>query len=508
MFTPITSRRRFLHGAAGAAAALGGFDFLSGLPHLAAADVKVKPETVQLNDDIEPLVRLMEQTPRDKCVAAVADKIKAGTSYQQLLSAVLLAGVRGIKPRPVGFQFHAVLVVHSAHLASLAATDQDRWLPLLWAVDNFKISQATNAEKNGGWMMPPSNETKLPAPAAAHKAFTEAMDDWNEEAADRAVAVLARTANPADVIEMFWRYGCRDFRDIGHKAIYVANAWRTLQTIGWRHAEPVLRSLVMALMEHEGVNPARRDADADRPFRENQNRAEEIGAHWVDGKRSPEATTDFLAAMRNADASGACDEVVALRKKRLHPQVVWDGLFLTAGELLMRQPGLVGIHCITSINALHHAYQATPNDETRRLLTLQGAAFLAMFRKAMTGRGKLAEVRLDALEPAIEKDLFTAESIFASVGKDRTQAARETLAVLQRDPGEAGPVMATARRLLFAKGDNSHDYKFSSAALEDYYAVSPHWRPRYLAACTVQLRGSGDKDNTLIQRTREALAKR
>ncbi len=37
-----------------------------------------------------------------------------------------------------------------------------------------------------------------------------------------------------------WEYGARDFRNIGHKAIYAANAWRTLQAIGWRHAEPVL----------------------------------------------------------------------------------------------------------------------------------------------------------------------------------------------------------------------------------------------------------------------------
>jgi hypothetical protein len=34
-----------------------------------------------------------------------------------VLAALLLAGVRNIQPRPVGFKFHAVLVVNSAHLA-------------------------------------------------------------------------------------------------------------------------------------------------------------------------------------------------------------------------------------------------------------------------------------------------------------------------------------------------------------------------------------------------------
>ena len=36
--------------------------------------------------------------------------------------------------------------------------------------------------------------------------------------------------------------------------------------------------------------------------------------------------------------------------------------------------------------------------------------------------------------------------------------------------------MTGARRLIFTKGTDSHDYKFSSAALEDFYHVSPRWQ--------------------------------
>jgi hypothetical protein len=56
------------------------------------------------------------------------------------------------------------------------------------------------------------------------------------------------------------------------------------------------------------------------------------------------------------------------------------------------------------------------------------------------------------------------------------------------------------------KGDNSHDYKFSSAVLEDYAHLSPQWRERYLAASVFQLRGSGAPDNGLVKRIRAALA--
>jgi hypothetical protein len=505
VFTPIT-RRRFVANslAAGALSGLGDFGFLSSLPAAGRDDRK----TVPLSEDLEPLVRLIEDTPREDLLADVATRIKGGTSYQQLLGAVMLAGVRGIKPRPVGFKFHAVLVINSAHLASLAASDKDRWLPLFWAIDNFKVSQAKNKEE-GGWMMAALDETKLPTAATAKDCFIHAMDDWDEAGTDRAIAALARTASSTEILELFWRYGCRDFRDIGHKAIYVANGSRTLNTIGWRHAEPVLRSLAFALLEHEGDNPAKRDAEPDRPFRENLKRAAAIGARWQDGKLSPEATADMLAAIRTGTWTDACDKVVELRKKGVNPRSVWDGLFLGAGELLMRQPGIVGLHCVTSVNALHYGYQTTGNDETRRLLMLQAAAFLQMFRKAMAGRGKIGDGRLDTLEKAeVETDGVKAfTEILTDVTKDRTLAARKTLALLEGHPHRAKGLMAAARGLLFTKGRDSHDYKFSSAALEDYYHVSPRWRATFMASSMFNLRGAGERDNDLIRRTREALAK-
>jgi hypothetical protein len=67
--------------------------------------------------------------------------------------------------------------------------------------------------------------------------------------------------------------------------------------------------------------------------------------------------------------------------------------------------------------------------------------------------------------------------------------------------------MAAARRLIFTKGRDSHDYKFSSAALEDYFHLAPAWRPHYAAASMFNLKGTRHPDNGLIRRTRAALAK-
>src|SRR5262249_12763222 len=150
-------------------------------------------------------------------------------------------------------------------------------------------------------------------------------------------------------------------------AIYVANSWRTMQTIGWRHAEPVLRSLAFALLDHTREdNPAKNNYEADIPGRENLVRLKKIRKDWIQGKRDDAAAGELLVAMRSASAAEASDEVVKLLNKGLDPASIWDGLFLTAGELLARQPGIIGLHTLTSINALHYTFDTTANEETRK----------------------------------------------------------------------------------------------------------------------------------------------
>ena len=503
------SRRRFLQSTAvvGAAAGLGDLGFLTRLAPVSAAEAGPDPNAVQLHPDIEPVVRLLEETPRDKLLEAVAARIGGGLNYRDVVAALLLAGVRNIQPRPhVGFKFHAVLVVNSAHIASVGSPDEHRWLPIFWALDHFKSSQADD-KRQGDWTMQRVDEAAVPPPDKAKRAFIAAMDRWDVAAADAAVAGFARGAGLNEIFEVMFRYGARDFRDIGHKAIFVSNSLRTLNLIGRQHAEPVLRSLAYALLAHEGDNPARRDAAPDVPWRKNIARAKRLRSDWTRGTLDHGATRDLLAALRQADEHEICDKVVEVINRGVHPQAVWDALHIGAGELLARQPGIVALHASTTTNALGYAWKTSASDETRRMLLLQNAAFLPMFRQAMIGRGgKLANIELDRLQPiSLEGgERRAVDEIFADVSGDKMQAAGKVLAYLESHPDPTDLVDA-ARLLIFFKGTNSHDYKFSSAVLEDHLNVSPNWRAPLLASSMFNLRGSGGRDNSLVQRTRAAL---
>jgi hypothetical protein len=498
-----TDRRQFL-----TTAALGGLGLIGKLPPVSAEEARLDPKVVRLDAEIEPLVRLLEETPRDRLLEEVGSRVKKGLSYREVLAALFLAGVRNVEPRPsVGFKFHAVLVVNAAHLASLASPDAERWLPIFWALDNFKGAQAANVKERGGWRMPAVKESLVPPARKARQALVDALEKWDPEAADVAVAGLVRSAGAEEVGELLWKYAPRDFRSIGHKIIFASNARRTLGAIGWQqHAEPVLRSLVYAMLATENKNP-NADSPADRPGRLNRERAKEIRAEWLDGKPDPAASTELLAMFRQASAEDASKTVVTVLNKGLSPQSVWDAVFGGAGELLMRKPGIVSLHSLTTANAIRFAYETSGDDETRRWLLLQAASFLTLFRGESANRKEKGdETRFDTLEPLAPKEsgAKAVEEIFADLSRDKATAARKVLGYLKADP-DPRPLTDAARRLVFRKGTDSHDYKFSSAVLEDYAHVSPAWRDRFLAASVYWLKGAGDRDTDVVRRTREAL---
>ena len=211
----------------------------------------------------------------------------------------------------------------------------------------------------------------------------------------------------------------------------------------------------------------------------------------------------MLQAIRQGSATDLGELTVKLLNQGVAPQSIFNALFDGAGELLMQSPGILSLHATTFTNAARYSWQHAQNDETRRLLLLQNASFLALFR----GNAKDKGIRIDKLEPLATKSTGAeaVEEIFADLGKDRLSAARKVLTLLQ-DNADPKPFADAARRLIFLKGRDSHDYKFSSAVFEDYQQLDAPWRDRYLAASVFNLRGSSDTDNDLVKRTRAALA--
>ena len=72
-FAMLWNRRQFVKTSAATAAGLGLGDlgFLLHVPQVSAAEVRLSPEAVRFGPEMEPLVRLVEDTPRERLLEAV-----------------------------------------------------------------------------------------------------------------------------------------------------------------------------------------------------------------------------------------------------------------------------------------------------------------------------------------------------------------------------------------------------------------------------------------------------
>jgi hypothetical protein len=75
-----SSRRLLLKTSAATTAwlGLGDLGFLSCVPQVSAAEAAVPPNVVRFSREIEPLVRLLEDTPRERLLEEVASRIDRG----------------------------------------------------------------------------------------------------------------------------------------------------------------------------------------------------------------------------------------------------------------------------------------------------------------------------------------------------------------------------------------------------------------------------------------------
>ena len=479
------------------------------------SEAQVTPEIVRYAPEVEPLIALMERTPREKCAEMLVAQLRQGVSYRQLMAALFLAGIRNINPRPPGFALHCVFVIHSAHLISLEAPADTRLLPLFYAMDTFKASQERDARQSGGDFVLKRPSGPLLTPATSGREFASAMESWDIERAQRAAISLARSRNAAEVFGLLWQYGARDYRNIGHKAIFVANAERTLRVIGWQHAEPVLLSLVSGILDFGKDQQVNGYALADQCYSANVKRLNASATlrdgTWAAKSADPDVTRAVVGEIRTATVDDACSAVSErLSKGSAGAASIWDAVHLAAAELRMRVSGgasIIGIHAVTACNALHHAYLTSTDPAVRYLLLLQAVGWMGQFRTwAETRKDDVRTMSILDIEPSpanMESEGKIAE-MFADLASHPDVSAPRIMR-LARNVRAKQSFLAAAVRLTLAKADEVHYYKYLAALIEDTALTTGEWQPHLFAALAYYTKGSTDPEPAWAKSARAAL---
>lgn len=512
-----TTRRRFLQSSAGAATAC--LTDGSSLCGLAAFGADPPPEKVRFGPDLEPVVRLIEETPREQCVRVFLAELKRGLPYRRFLAASLFASIRKARSH------HEVYKIHSMHQVGMEVRAEERLLPLFWGLNGYKQRQ-----EDFPWTAMTELRGPLPAAEKAADEFRQAIDRGEQDRAESAILALGRGQGGRPTMESLWQYGCRNGSSGGHMAIALANCFRALETVGWQEAETALRFVVQDWFSLGYVKP-------DGYLQPNQARVDEhlkhLPADWAGERGEKVATLELLGLIREGKAEPASALAMKQLRRGVQAQALWDAVHLATAELLIRHKdgwGLASrpLHSNTSTNALHYAFRTATAPATRLLVLLQAVAWATDKTGGDRAGGGLRDLTITDLPvvkvPASSEDAVA--EIFAQLPQrhyrwdikerkavlaygtrsDADEACRKVFALAKERPDAVPLFVQTAHGWLCRKASNdTHEYKFLAAILEDVGWVSPEWRPNLLAASVHYFHGEKSPDNLVIQQAREAL---
>ena len=225
-----------------------------------------------------------------------------------------------------------------------------------------------------------------------------------------------------------------------------------------------IRSLAYALLAREGSDPLRGDDRVDRPWPRNQGLAGRLPPNWRAGRTDSGATVEMLAVLRSGTENETADRAADLLRRGIGPQSVWDALMCGGGEILMREPGIVPLHSVTTTNAINVHLRALaerrdpPTSPASERFVSSVSPQLAWVQRSS---------RPTSRRPSRQAQAIRRSRPFLRLSAGTIQLRRARCSgYLARNPNPKALVDA-ANRLVFLKGNDSHDYKFSAAVLED-----------------------------------------
>jgi len=507
------SRRGFLKASIGASL-VADFDFLLPVAQAAGADVDLDPDLIRFGPDIDPLVRLIQRTPRDECIGVFVHQLRTGLSYRRFLAALFLAAAE------TG-DMHQLAQVYSAHRTSLESRMQERLVPLFWALDRIKRSH--ESDDAAQYYLRQLMGT-LPHPNSAEGALRSAIAATDPVGAELAAVQLSRTQGARHAMNCLWEYARRNLAGtLGHFPIGVAKAWRTLNAVGWNHAEAPLRYLATEVSRFPG----------DRTYAPNLARVKkwlpQLPNDWPSGHGSNEATMQIYDLLRSAETDAACDVICeTLAGGQAKAGAMWDAITLAASDTIFRYSvggNVIGgnlVHAVTSTNSLRFGFETIRKPEARLLHLLQAAAVTGDYfvRQAKDERRLRRMNLIDDLDrteptPAISfRDVFDmlppksdAREQKDPAEREASDAASRLAFTLLRGSSSRREFVQTARGFLLSKAsEDPHDVKYPAALFEDATLVSPKWRPYVLASSVHALHGSQSQDSRVLTLTKAALA--
>ncbi len=458
-------RRQFLQSASALGlAGLGSMDALARVTPARAADMAVGPDAVRFRPEIEPVVRWIEETPARPGLRGRPGRAEGG--------ALVPRPARGPVPRR-----------HPQHQAEAGRVQVPRGdghqlgpparpgvgdgrAAAAPALGPRQLQELAGPGHQGRGLDPRARSTRPGSPSPTRRARRSSRR-WTPGTRTRPTRrspgsgpVRRRGRDDGGVLAVRRPRPAqhRPQGDLRHAVLADPPGDR----LAARRARPPLARLRPA--RPPGRQAARRRRPVRGQPRERQEGPRRLAARQARRRRDP------LAARRRSarpTPEAASAEAVKLLNDGVAPDSLWDAVVLAGNELLTKNPGIVALHAVTvgERPALHLRRQRRRHQPAARPASRPSAGFP---RSATGSRSSRAAGHRRARAGVGRRRRGTRRSPRSSTPSATTGAWRRGKALgYLRAGGSTDLIFAAARRMIFHKGRDSHDYKYGAAAWEE-----------------------------------------
>jgi hypothetical protein len=199
---------------------------------------------VRFADDMEPLVRFVEETDSSRILEATLGKLRDGLSVKKLLTASALAVTRSsdLPPGHHGGPLHPLVGIHALHHTVDRVSGEQRFLPVLQhvALSNKHI----NHPGMGPYILADAEPVDAGGVEATKKAFFAAVDRGLYNAADHHFLWLWDNTPQAEALDLLLTVAIPKNTLDDHYFIFPMFTWRALDWLGREYTSFLMRPAV------------------------------------------------------------------------------------------------------------------------------------------------------------------------------------------------------------------------------------------------------------------------
>ncbi len=446
---------------------------------------------------LEPLVVLLQETPVERLMPTLVERLNSGTRLESLVAAAALANARTFGGEDyVGF--HTMMALAPAWHMSRELPDERRPLPVLKVL----YRNTNRIHEHGGRASEVLHPVAAkPAEGSDQAAAIQALvRAGNVEAAEAAFAAVAERS-PTDAFDTLL-YTIEDRTDV-HRVVMPYRAWDLLGLVGREHAHTLLRQSIRYCVDTEKRGGSR-ERDEPRTVLPKVLDEHRLAGRTPGTRSADDAWVENLSmTIFSSPPAVAADAVGAALAEGFAPDAIGEAIALAANQLVLRDPGRkpnqewpgkpigsvhgdsIGVHGSDSANAWRNmARVGSPRNQYACLIL--GAFHVAVDRSQLGGEAMLEATPLPVAYylnhvTASEPEALLAELDAAIRGNLQSHAA--AIAARYGQLGHpARPLFDVLLRYAISEDGALHGEKYYRTVSEEFATARPAFRWRQLVA--------------------------